>query len=259
MKEARQRSAESAVEPEGSPWLKEVIRIWPLVLGFVATSGVALHLSGYIAYREYLGVFGLDPEAFPREHGFYVVNGYYGFFDRVAWLINHAFSLQALVLYAIMAIVICFLLTLWRTESKPPPSWFRQLPAFIRTGLTSLLVAAFVCCATLIGMMVAAMILIIPGAAGEEVGRQRGQSAAQCFMHGCSKAPVSDFIFNGGESHTRGYVVAIANDAVAYYDVDLKKVRLRPRDGLEIQTPLALTLQGAGKPPPAEHGSGPSG
>ncbi len=233
-------------------WFSVLSKLFVAGAALASVGAVSLHLSGYVAQRSFLSAFNVDPDGFPRTADWMLVNGYYSVIDSGVLLFKSLISWPSLIVFGYLLLFI--VIYRWDLKTRDVPEWANRLrnsKAFQLWGLSFLYSGLSFAVVSLM-LPVAMIIVLLPALAGETYGEKRARELMLEYREGCSaKNPCSEIWTDGGRVAS-GYVIATSGARLAFYDVEVKMVRLIEAKELELRSPLNPKLVGAQIEKPAQ-------
>lgn len=200
----------------------------------ITIAGAAIHVCGYSAQVGYLRVFNVDPDGFPRSTDWLMFNGYYSAFERVAWL---AGAMKAwIAVFVVLYVTLLVTIFRWKPAKRTPPEWIRKLNTSKNTRflLVNFIGSAVGLGVVWISVMIAALLLAIPGIAGESAGNKMARDRIAEYVEGCSASNPCSEIFGYPSVALRGFVVATSAEHVAVFVPESMAVEIIERAGTRI-------------------------
>jgi len=200
----------------------------------ITIAGAAIHVCGYSAQVGYLRVFNIDPDGFPRSTDWLMFNGYYSAFERVAWLAGAMKSWIAV--FVVLYVTLLVTIFRWKPAKRTPPEWIRRLDTSknIWFLFANFLGSAIGLGVVWISVMIAALLLAMPGIAGESAGKRMARDRIAEYVEGCSASNPCSEIFGHPSGPSRGFVVATSAEHVAIFVPESMAVEIIERAGTRI-------------------------
>lgn len=200
----------------------------------ISVAGISLHLCGYVAQSSYLRSFGLDPDGFPRSADWLTFNGYYTAMDRASWVLSN--MSWWLFLGVVFYLALLILTVRWEPSKRYPPRWLRRLNPhpMLKLGASSISYAFFGVSSVYIALVLAVLILIVPGLAGETAGRKKADEDLRLYLAGCDERRPCSEVWRGEFKLVEGFVLATSATHIAMFDPALGASKIVERTGTSL-------------------------
>ncbi|NIM40232.1 MAG: hypothetical protein GTN84_03270 [Hydrogenophaga sp.] len=237
------RSADDKAPPPRTPrWTWQAVLAF--ATAFTGASAVLLHLIGNAFHEAYFSQWGIDTGPFPKSSDWLVTMGYYG--------ISNALATAALAMlehwYVVMLSGIGLAFYLWLLFSPWNPfdslgKWSTLMPSLPKWARKSLLVATVGALMSVLSLPIIFLLVIfigIPAEIGRGIGEGVAQREAKDFEKGCEASKRKCIrLLRDGSPVGEGYLLESSQTHIAFLDVSMQRVRIVPREDLELQ-PLRL-------------------
>lgn len=230
--------ASPSVEGVRLTWLSVLSKLFMAGAALASVGAVSLHLSGYVVQRSFLNAFNVDPDGFPRAADWMLVNGYYSAIDGGLLLFKGLVSWPSMLLFGCLWLLI--VIYRWELKPRDTPDWasrLRNTKAFQLWGI-SFLYSGLAFSTVSLMLPVGMLVVLLPALAGETYGEKRARELMLEYRKGCSPENPCSEVWTGGRRIASGYVIATSGTRLAFYDVEVKMVRLIEAKDLELRSPL---------------------
>lgn len=225
-------------------WLRIALSVVTRLAGIgaiiISLGGVALYVAGVFAQNSYLSYFSIDPDGFPRSSDWLAVRGYFFTFERLFSIVSQLSWKLLLVYFG----VVTYLIVLFRWQPKPRKvrkiilPWWLELGGWTRIIGSSVMYAGWALVVSYFAFILALVVAMFPALIGGSAGRSAAIADASKYAEGCSQEqPCTELLLNG-EVVGSGFILAISLEHVALWDARNGRVRVVPRHGLELSTPV---------------------
>lgn len=214
----------------------------------MGASAVLLHLIGSAIHQTYLSQWGIDAGQFPKSTDWFVIQGYYGIWSALgiaftALLKNAPWVILAGIVAALYLAVVFGPWTPFGTRDSAS-MWGSKLPDWVRPVFSISVVGGLIAAALLPITLVLFLLAGIPAFIGKGIGEELAVKQAQDFATGCAASKGACIrLLKEGKLIGEGYLIDSSSSHIAFLDVSLKKARVIPRDGLELQATRLPTPQ----------------
>lgn len=206
-----------------------------MLTALVAIGGVVFHLVGEETHRAYLRYWNVDTGLFPKSTDWLLINAYYGSVIGMAQAINFVLKywVWAPVVLLALAWYLWILMSPFSLARLNPDGW-KWLPKKLVRPAAFVVAAAGIMVVLLVTLCFAFIVAIVPAKFGDHVGQYIASSDARDFREGCERSKASCVVLRkDGKDIASGYVLDSSPSHVAVFDVELKRARSLPRDGIE--------------------------
>lgn len=200
---------------------KVIATMWA---GAIAAGGLLLHAMGFISNVAYLRHLGVDSGAFPKNVDWTLIQGYYSYLDRSTAVFKGLVTHGLEVLIAIFIVgTLLMAIELMQEKVQQP----KQLAPWMRAAIKNYSLAAAGPLGLPILLLFISVIIVWPGAFGEEAGMNAARQDLVKFQKGCAAQKQNErkcqTVILDGKSIAYGFLIDSSEKYLAVFDVDQKR------------------------------------